>query len=258
MKTIGKVGVVIVLLSVICISVARHALSPSWTETYSFDDDTIIVTEGRRMPHGSRRMIATGDILVVQVRAKTGWQGGWGCSGKAPAAGAQVYGSPQEEFAVISFVSDSNGRVPFKPFVTQGHGRRGAIGGHRKHGFVELLCFKRGFRLKEVPGRVNEVQDSRIRIYDLRDSSPVKSGVDDVLKLLCPVDFADADMQRAYWSHLLPNGSTLKDYALDELKFILGTIADEGERVRVNRAIERIESEQFDSYPTNVHQLESP
>ena len=258
MKTIGKIGVVILLLSIICIAVSHRSSNPSWMETYRFDDDTIIVVEERRMPDRSDRMVVTEGMLVVQIRAKSGWRGGWGCSAEAPAAGARVYGAPKEEFAVVSFVSNYNGRVPFNPFVTQGHGRKGAIGGHRKGGFVKLLLFKRGFRLEEVPGRVNTVQESRIRVYNLRASSPVKSGVDDILKLLCPFDFADAEMQRAYWSHLLPNGSTLRDFALDELKFILETIADAGEQVRAKRAIERIEGEQFDSYPTNPHRLGSP
>ena len=157
-----------------------------------------------------------------------------------------------------SFVSDSGGRVPFKPFVTQGQGRKRPTVGHTKNGFVGILVYKRGYVLREIRGRPNDVQDSRIRMIDQRSRSPLKSGVDDVLKFLCPFDFADTAMQRLYWSHMLPNGLTVQDYSLDELEEILETITNEVQQVRTRQAIERIESEDFEGYPTNFYQLTKP
>ena len=249
-----KIGIVIAFLSITsisCVAIWRqilNQLNPTWTEVYSYENNTLIVTREEWEPYGKGRMTTTGELLVVQVTGQTDWQGGWGCSEKAPSAGEGLPGSPKEQFAVNSFVSASDGKVPFKPFVIQGQGRKGLTVGHRKNGFVKLLFYKRGFQLREEVGRVNKIQVSQTRVFDLRESSPLKNGVDEVLKLLCPFDFADTEIQKTYWNHSLPNGMTIKDYALNEMEDILKTLTDENERARVNLAMARIRSEDFTSY----------
>jgi hypothetical protein len=253
-KKLG-VGCAIIVLTGIAFLVGLYEYThPSWKEVYSFQNDQIIVT---RSDPGKGRLELE-NVLVVQVTGKTDWSGGWGCSGKAPEAGAECHPSPHEIFAITSFYSDTNGKVPFQTFVAKGYGKTGAITGHTKGGFVKILLYKRDFRLGEVLGRMNQVQESPIRMFELSSSSPLKSGSEEVLKLLCPFSFADATMQKAYWSHKLPSGTTIQDYALGELEVILQKDIDQEEKLLIQNAIERIKAEKFDGYPTNTYQLTKP
>lgn len=227
---------------------------PSWKETYSFQNDQIIV----KRSDPSKGGLELDNALVVQVTGKTDWSGGWGCPGTAPEAGAECHSSPHEIFAITSFYSNTNGEVPFQTYIAKGHGKTGATTGHTKGGFVKILLYKRDFRLGEVLGRMNQVQASPIRMFELSSSSPLKSGSEEVLKLLCPFSFADATMQKAYWSHKLPSGTTIQDYALGELEVILQKVIDQEEKLLIQNAIERIKAEKFDGYPTNTYQLTKP
>ena len=257
MSIVKKLGVgcaIIVLAGFAFLVGVYEYTHPSWKEVYSFQNDQIIVT--RSDP--SKGRLELENVLVVQVTGKTDWSGGWGCSGKALEAGTECHSSPHEIFAITSFYSDTNGKVPFQTFIEKGQGKTGAITGHTKGGFVKILLYKRDSRLGQVLGRMNQVQESRIRMYELSAISPLKSGSEEVLKLLCPFSFADATIQKAYWSHKLPNGTTIQEYALEELEVILQKDIDHEEKLLIQKAIERIKAEKFDGYPTNTYQLTKP
>ncbi len=255
-----KFWIAIALFSIPCVAIyCLHVyFNPTWTEKYSYDNDTLIVMTEERKPYARGNLSPTGEVLVVKVTGRTGWSGGCGCSGNAPPAGERTYGSPEDQFAVNSFISASDGRVPFEPFVARGQGRIGPIAGHRKSGYLKIVFYKRGFYLGEEDGRVNEVQASQVRLVDLRDLNPLKNGVDEALKLLCPFDFATAEIQNTYWNHLLPNGLTIKDYALKEIEDISKGLTDEIEKARIKRAIARIRKEDFKGYPASIYQLTVP
>jgi len=248
-RIIKMIIIIALIIMAICFCVSK-LLNPTWKETYSYKDDSIIVVNSKGPP--------VKNALVVQVTAKTGWVGGWGCPSSAPSDGDESWGSPKEEFSVRSFFSDSKGMVPYKPFITDGEGRKDLIGGHRKHGFVRNLVYKRGYSLKKIKCRVNMANDSKINLSNLKHRSPLRSGAEDVLKLLCPFPFADTTMQKAYWSHVLPNGVTVKDYVLHELDRIETTTTRKDRKELVRQVINLIKNEDYDGYPANYYNLVEP
>jgi len=109
MPRIFKIMITITLIITLIGFTVSKLLNPTWEENYSYKNDLIIVTDSKGPP--------VKNALVVQVRAKTGWHGGWGCPASAPSDGSKPGGSPKEQFAVRSFFSDSIGSVPFKSFT---------------------------------------------------------------------------------------------------------------------------------------------
>jgi hypothetical protein len=211
-----------------------YYLRPFWWESYHYENDQIKVrvndSKGRSLKDSQA------GTLVIRMTGKGMERCGWGHSGYKNKTG-EANGALLAIDSISSQLTDDAGLAKIPPYEGLGRGKRGFMGGCQYNlGFL-LLISRPGFETKRAMPRFDKVNASyhvisRPRLR--RKTTPVfdhaRNRLWNELQLLYPTRIyssatrpgEEEDRQAlmsmaGYWQHRLPDGQTIRRYAIEEL-----------------------------------------
>lgn len=226
----------IITISIVVILVVGllYFLRPFWWESYRYENDQIKVRLSGA--NGGSPDTSQAGTLVIRITGKGMERCGWGHSGYKNKTG-EANGALLAIDSISSQLTDSAGLAKIPPYEGLGRGKRGFMAGCQYNlGFL-LLISRPGFETKRAMPRFDKVNASwhvisppRLR----RKTTPLidhaRNRLWNELQLLYPTRIVSSasrpgeeeDRQAlmsvaGYWEHRLPDGQTIRRYAIGEL-----------------------------------------
>lgn len=242
-----KYKITLTILAVLIFASVKYFVFPSWSETYSFQNDKInIVLNPKVQEYTSNRA----NTLVIRLTGNYGHACGIrGRLGRPDdtkvAQGKHASQAVNELLQVSSYFTAKNGSVPFRAYKTTrsatpylGFSMGGGfyLGSCSEGGAIQILIYKEGYDLLNYNPKLNISETKSLKLYKVRFNKKHEDyklhlqikRIKQIFNLLYPFKLQRYDREGIrtqniktstlkYWQHVLPNEITIKEYAISEL-----------------------------------------